>query len=106
MDGRLRAALRALDEAEHDAPAGMPGSSKGHSFAFDIAQDRAAIWFRLGDTPKAISYMQKAIRLNPDDLEAWSHMAVLYQRAGRTADQKIAEERGKALTAAHRTHQN
>jgi Flp pilus assembly protein TadD len=50
--------------------------------------------------------MQKAIRLNPDDLEAWSHMAVLYQRAGRTADQKIAEERGKALTAAHRTHQN
>ncbi|HEY1731330.1 MAG TPA: tetratricopeptide repeat protein [Terriglobales bacterium] len=106
MDGRLRAALRALDEAEHDAPAGMPGSSKGHSLAFDIAQDRAAIWFRLGDTPKAISYMQKAIRLNPDDLEAWSHMAALYQRAGRTADQKIAEERGNALTAAHRTHQN
>jgi tetratricopeptide (TPR) repeat protein len=96
--GNLKPALQMLDDAVKTAPQGMPGI-KGGSFAFDVAQDRAAIWFRLGDVPKAVSFQEEALRLDPNQAEAWAHLALLYQKAGRTADQQRAEERVKTLTA-------
>ncbi len=97
-NGKLKEALQTFDEVQRTAPAGMPGS-QGHSLAFDLAQDRAAVWFRAGNTPRAIFYVEEAIRLDPDDAEAWSHAAQLYQSAGRASDRQRAEERVKALTA-------
>ncbi len=96
--GNLKPALQMLDDAVKTAPQGMPGI-QGGSFAFDVAQDRAAIWFRLGDVPKAISFQEEAVRLVPEDAGAWAHLALLYQKAGRSEDQQRAEARVKALTA-------
>ena len=100
--GNLKPALRMLDDAEHAAPSGMPGMTQGHSFAFDVAQDRAGIWYKLGNIPKAISYEEQATQLAPDNAEAWSHLATLYARAGRPADEQRAKERSKALEAAQK----
>lgn len=96
--GNLKPALQMLDDAVKTAPHGMPGI-QGGSFAFDVAQDRAAIWFRLGDVPKAISFQEEAVRLVPEDAGAWAHLALLYQKAGRSGDQQRAGARVKALTA-------
>lgn len=105
LDRNGAAALQTLDQAVRLAPPGMPGS-KGHNLQFDVAQDRAAIWLQMGDVHKSISLMEEALRLDPHDPEAWSHLAELYQQVGRTSDEKAAEARAKALTANQSTHQN
>jgi tetratricopeptide (TPR) repeat protein len=103
ITGQLKPALQMLDSAVRDAPPGMPGMSKDHSFAFDVAQDRAAIWYRLGDIAQAISFEELATRLDPHDAEAWAHLATLYEKVGRTADGQRAQERAKSLTAGQKT---
>lgn len=97
VDRNLATALQTLDRAEHGAPVGVPGAN-GHSFAFELAQDRAAIWFRQGNLPKAISYMEHAVRLDPDNAEGWARLATLYQSAGRLSDEQRAQRRAKALS--------
>jgi tetratricopeptide (TPR) repeat protein len=97
MTHEPQAALNALDDAVKFAPAQTPGQQKGRSFAFDVAQGRAASWRGLGDVAKAISYEEEAVKLDPDAADAWSHLAKLYQQGGRTADAQQAEARAKAL---------
>ena len=97
-DGKPQEALQAWDEAARTAPVNMSGSN-GHSFAFEIAQSRAAIWLQLGDGARAISFLEEAVRLEPNDADTWSQLAKLYQRAGRAADQQRAEQRVQSLTA-------
>ena len=92
-------ALQALDEAEHSAPAEMTAVTDGRSFKFDVAQGRAAIWRAMGDLDQAVAFQEQAVKLDPDAADAWSHLAKLYQRQGRVADEHRAEERANALGA-------
>ena len=90
-------ALQALDDAMKIAPAPMLAATKGRNFRFDVAQGRAAVWRSEGDISKAISFQEEATQLDPDAADAWSHLAKLYKRAGRAADEKRAQERASAL---------
>ncbi len=92
-------ALQALDEAERSAPPQMTAATEGRSFKFDVAQGRAAIWRAMGDMNQAVSYQEQAVRLDPEAADAWSHLAKLYERQGRVADERRAEERASALSA-------
>ncbi len=93
-------ALQALDQAASTAPTDLLAASGGRSFSFDIAQARAAAWMALGNIPQATSFEEQAVKLDPDAPEAWSHLARLYQRGGRLADQQLAERRASALQSA------
>jgi len=92
-------ALQALDEAERSAPPQMTAVTEGRSFKFDVAQGRAAIWRAMGDMNQAVSFQEQAVQLDPEAADAWSHLAKLYQRQGRVADERRAEERASALSA-------
>jgi len=99
MSRQPKDALQALDEAAHTAPPDLLAQSAGRSFSFDVAQGRAAAWMALGDVKQATAFEEEAVKLDPDAPDAWTHLARLYQREGRTADQQRAEERGKTLLA-------
>jgi len=92
-----KAALQALDEADRGAPAQMADATEGRSFKFDLAQGRAAVWRAMGDMNQAVSFQEQAVKLDPEAADAWSHLAKLYQRQGRVADERRAEERASAL---------
>jgi len=92
-------ALQALDEAERSAPSQMTAVTDGRSFKFDVAQGRAAIWRAMGDMSQAVSFQEQAVQLDPEAADAWTHLARLYQRQGREADERRAEERATALSA-------
>jgi tetratricopeptide (TPR) repeat protein len=99
MSHRPEDALRALDEATRLAPTDLLAEKTGRSFSFDIAQGRAAAWASKGDLAQATSFEEQAVQLDPDAPDAWAHLAKLYQRQGRLADQQRAEEKGKKLLA-------
>jgi Tfp pilus assembly protein PilF len=101
VTGQPKAALQALDEAVRSAPAEVLADSEGRSFKFDVAQGRAAIWRSLGDLQQATSFEEEAVQLDPDAADAWTHLAKLYQRQGRAADQQRAEARAQALAGSH-----
>ena len=92
-----QAALQALEQASATAPPDLVAATEGRSFSFILAQARAAAWMALGNIGQATSFEEQAVKLNPDAAEAWAHLARLYQRQGRLADQQIAERRASAL---------
>ena len=55
----------------------------------------------LGNTGQATSFEEQAVKLDPDAADAWSHLATLYQREGRVADQQLAERRASALQSVY-----
>ena len=89
--------LEALDQATATAPPDLLAATGRSSFTFDIAQARAAAWMALGNIGQATSFEEQAVKLNPDAVDAWMHLAKLYQREGRVADQQLAERRASAL---------
>ncbi len=95
--GHADAALPALDEAIASAPTPMLEGSSGRSFKFNVAQGRAAAWWALRDTERAISFEEEAVQLDPEAADAWAHLAKLYGRQGRVADEHRAEARATAL---------
>ena len=97
MSRQPKDALQALDDAARVAPPDLLAQSAGRSFSFDLAQGRAAAWMALGDLKQATAFEEKAVKLDPDAPDAWTHLARLYQREGRVADQQRAEERGRTL---------
>ncbi len=97
VTGQLKAALQALDEAVQSAPPELLAATQGRSFKFDVAQGRSAILRSQGDLAQATSYEEEAVQLDPDAADAWSHLAKLYERQGRAADQQRAEARATAL---------
>jgi len=97
MSHRPDDALRALAAAAGAAPPDLLAEKTGRSFSFDIAQGRAAAWAASGDLKQATSFEEQAVQLDADAPDAWTRLAKLYQRQGRTADQQRAEARGKAL---------
>ena len=100
MNHEPKKVLESLDDAENTAPSELLAEKSGRSFSFDIAQGRAAAWSVLGDAAKATGFEEEAVRLDPDAPDAWSHLAKLYAKDGRTAEQLRAEQRSKALSSA------
>ncbi len=92
-------ALTALDAAWRQAPAAALAETGPDSVRFQVARARAEAWRMSGDTPRAIAAAAEAVRLSPDDAAAWSNLAHLYERVGRTADQQRAEQRAAELGA-------
>ncbi len=90
-------ALLALDAAASTAPPELLAATGGRSFSFDLAQARAAAWMASGDLKQATAFEEQAVQLNPNAAEAWSHLANLYQRQGRLADQQQAAKRAASL---------
>lgn len=98
-----QATLQALDEAVRIAPAGALADTGAKSLRFDVAVGRSAAWDATGDLEKAVSFQEEATRLAPDDADAWSRLAKLYQRLGRLTDKYRADERATALVG-NRSH--
>jgi len=48
----------------------------------------ASAYASLGDLPLAVTSMQAALRLNPDDPQEWTHLGMMAQQAG-AIDQAI-----------------
>jgi tetratricopeptide (TPR) repeat protein len=99
MSHQPQAALQALDQAEASATAEMLAESNGRSFKFNLAQGRAVSWMAAGDMQQAATFAEQAVKLDPQAADAWSRLAKVYERQGRTADQKKAEEQEKAAQA-------
>jgi tetratricopeptide (TPR) repeat protein len=87
---RPQDALRALDQAEHSAPAKVAAADQG-TFDFMLAQGRSVAWSQLGDASRAIAFQEKATQLQPDASEPWRRLAKLYRTAGRNEDALRAE---------------
>ena len=92
-------ALAALEEALREAPAGVLGETGETSLRFKVSRAHANAWHMAGDLPRAIADAETAVQLTPDDAAAWTDLAHLYERAGRTAEQQRAEQRAAALDA-------
>jgi tetratricopeptide (TPR) repeat protein len=90
-------ALGALDEAARTAPPELTAATGRGSFSYNVANGRAATWKALGDTARAISFQEEAVRLAPDAPQAWLNLARLYQLEGRSADAASANARAAAL---------
>jgi len=90
-------ALEALEEAARSAPPELTGATGRGSFSYNVATGRAAAWNALGDTVRATSFQEEAVRLAPDASQAWLNLAQLYQLQGRTADAESANARAAAL---------
>jgi tetratricopeptide (TPR) repeat protein len=99
-----QAALQALDEAMRNAPPSLMAVKEGRSFDFDLDQGRAAAWSALGNLKQATSFEEQAVTLDPEAADAWSHLAKLYERQGRSEEQRCAEERGRVLVSNGGTH--
>ena len=99
MTRQPKEALKALDDAAKAAPPEMLADTKGRSFSFNIAQGRSAVYMALGDINQATTFQEQAVQLDPDAPDAWVHLAKLYEKQGRTADQQKAEQKAKALGA-------
>jgi tetratricopeptide (TPR) repeat protein len=96
MGHQPKQALQSLDEATGGAPKQLLTSSGPRSFAFDEAQARAAAWVQLGDVKQATTFEEAAVKLDPNAPDAWAHLAKLYERQGRTADQQLAMQKASA----------
>jgi tetratricopeptide (TPR) repeat protein len=97
MGRQPRQALQSLNDATNTAPADLLSAGGPRSFSFDVAQGRAAAWVQLGDLKQATAFEEEAVRLDPNAPDAWSHLAKLYQRQGRTVDQQAALQKGNAV---------
>ncbi len=96
-------ALAALDQASREAPAVALAETGPDSLRFQIARARSDAWRMSGDTARALAAGEEAVQLSPDDPAAWSNLAHLYERAGRTADQQRAEQQAARLGASATT---
>jgi tetratricopeptide (TPR) repeat protein len=84
-------ALKAFDQAVGSAPRNIQEADNG-TFDFMVAQGRAAAWDALGDTGKATSYQEEAVRLAANVPQPWRRLAQFYERQGRRDDAKRARE--------------
>ena len=86
-------ALVALDKAETSSPFREGGESLGAHFNSMIATGRAKAWYQLGDTARAVTYQEDAVKLAPNDAKLWLGLADLYDAQGRTTLAEQAKRR-------------
>jgi len=58
-----------------------------------IATGRAKAWYQLGDTARAVSFQEDAVKLAPNDAKLWLGLADLYEAEGRTTLAEQAKRR-------------
>jgi tetratricopeptide (TPR) repeat protein len=73
---------------------------RGISFLGELARGRATAWSALGDSQRAVSFAEEAVRLRPERSQDWLELANLYDRAQRFEDAKRARARAAALIRA------
>jgi Tfp pilus assembly protein PilF len=86
-------ALVAFDKAEASSPFRDEGESLGANFNSMIATGRAKAWYQLGDTARAVSFQEEAVKLAPNDAKLWLGLADLYEAEGRTTLAEQARRR-------------
>jgi Flp pilus assembly protein TadD len=86
-------ALAAFDKAEGSSPFRDAGEALGGRFNSVIATGRAKAWYQLGDTARAVSFQEEAVKLAPNDAKLWLGLADLYDAEGRTTLAKQARQR-------------
>lgn len=87
-------ALAAFDKAEAASPFADNSEALGANFNSTIATGRARAWYQLGDTDRAVSFQEQAVKLAPNDPKLWLGLADLYVAQGRMT--KAAEARSHA----------
>jgi tetratricopeptide (TPR) repeat protein len=86
-------ALVAFDKAEASSPFRDEGKSLGATFNSMIATGRAKAWYQLGDTARAVSFQEGAVKFAPNDAKLWLGLADLYEAEGRTTLAEQARRR-------------
>jgi Flp pilus assembly protein TadD len=89
-------ALEAFDRARASV---QEQSGVGNDSAFNakLAHGRAIAWGALGDTKRAVSLEEEAVRLNPESFDEWVELANLYESEGRAEDAQQARARASAV---------
>jgi Flp pilus assembly protein TadD len=94
------------DEAPAEALKELNKLEMTHPHFSPIPAQKAAIYEKAGDFNNAVSAMQRALMISPDNLKYRYNMAVILDRAGATEDAEafykqllIAAERGEILPA-------
>jgi tetratricopeptide (TPR) repeat protein len=90
-------ALDAFDQAERASPYRNNTTDLGKNFNAQIAQDRSRAYRALKDLPSAIAQQEFAVRLTPEDLNAWLILAELYEAQGNSSGAAAARQRAAAL---------
>ncbi|AQA17005.1 hypothetical protein BST95_01025 [Halioglobus japonicus] len=80
-------------EAPEPAPTPAPDSSTG-SGGHNVLIDRAVQARSSGDADRALGYLQRAQRIDPDDAEIYLELARTHAVLGNTAQAKAVAERG------------
>jgi len=86
-------ALVAFEKAEGSSPFRDEGESLGANFNSMIATGRAKAWYQLGDTARAVTSQEDAVKLAPNDAQLWLGLADLYDAEGRTTLAEQARRR-------------
>lgn len=99
------ASAPAADDHTHDAGGGAPPAGGGQGAAMPEVQaklkaaddnpqdyqaqlDAAAMFYRINNYDRAITYLERAQKLRPDDVDTSVYLANIYYDAGRFADAK------------------
>jgi tetratricopeptide (TPR) repeat protein len=95
-------ALEAFDRAERRSPFEKGASVLGVEFHARLAENRAHAWNMLGDTARATTYAEEAVRLTPENPGRWQVLADLYTVQGRADDAARARQHAAAPAPAPR----
>ena len=90
-------ALAAYDRAERASPFRNDNTDLGKAFNAHLAEDRARAYRALADLQNAVKQQELAVRLTPEDAEAWVAMAELYETQGNSTGAATARQRAAAL---------
>jgi tetratricopeptide (TPR) repeat protein len=96
-DKRPGEALRAFDRADRTAPSADSALAADDTFPFSVAHGRSLGFFALGDIPRAVSYQEEAIRMEPQRADLWLELSALYELSGRNDEARQAKIRANAI---------
>jgi tetratricopeptide (TPR) repeat protein len=92
-------ALDSLQAAEKSSPFRNGGESVAPELYSEIAEERAAAYFRMGNLKDAIEQQQLAVKLTPAVPSRWMRLADLLQGSGQTLAAAEAREKAQELSA-------
>ena len=93
IQSRLKLGQRELDKKDHQAAlTQFQALASNADTGAGILMLMASAYEGLGNTMKAISALEKDIRLNPSDVEAYAHLGDLYTKDGQTEKARLTYE--------------
>lgn len=96
-DKRPTEAIHALDEAVRTAPSADSALASDNSFNFSVVHGRALCFYALGEIPKAVSYQEEAVRIQPQRSELWVELSTLYWLSGKKNEAQQARSHADDL---------